>query len=108
MRILAIIASPRKGNTYRLVRQIESEMRRCGDDMEVEYLFLKDTQLEPCKGCFTCISKGEQMCPIKDNRSQIEEKMMVTDGVIFASPVYSFNVSALMKNLVDRMSYVSH
>lgn len=108
MKILAIIGSPRKGNTYKIVQQIEEGIKRCGDDVDFEYLFIKDAHIEPCRGCFACVSKGEQFCPIKDERIEIVEKMSAADGVIFASPGYVFNVSALMKNFIDRLSYVSH
>lgn len=108
MKILAVIGSPRKGNTYKTVQQIEDHMKKCGEDVEFEYLFLKDAKLEMCRGCFACISKGERFCPIKDETSKILETMSSSDGVIFASPGYVFNVSALMKNLIDRMAFVSH
>lgn len=108
MKILAIIGSPHKGNTYRAVQQVEIDMKKCGDDVEFEYLFLKDVNMEPCRGCFACISKGEEFCPIKDDRFLMEEKMRDADGIILATPVYVANVSALTKNFIDRMSYLSH
>jgi multimeric flavodoxin WrbA len=108
MRLLAIVGSPHKGNTFRLIQKIEKGIKKCGDDVEFDYLFLKDAQLETCKGCFTCVSKGEQYCPIKDDCYKIVEQMMNCDGIIFASPVYVFSVSALMKNFIDRLAYVCH
>jgi multimeric flavodoxin WrbA len=62
-------------------------------EVEFEYLFIKDANLESCRGCFTCIAKGELFCPIKDDRAKIEEKMLNSDGVIFASPGYVMNIS---------------
>jgi len=56
MKILAIIGSPRKkGNTYKAVAQIEEMMCALGD-VEFSYLFLKDVSLEPCLGCWQCLS----------------------------------------------------
>lgn len=108
MKVLAVLGSPRKGNTYKVLNQIEESMKKHDDDIEFEYIFLKDAELEMCRGCFLCVSKGEELCPIKDCRMAIHEKMAGADGVIFATPVYIFNVSALMKNMFDRMSYISH
>lgn len=36
------------------------------------------------------------------------EKMMTSDGVVFASPNYSFQVSASMKKFLDRLGFVFH
>ncbi|KUO51053.1 MAG: hypothetical protein APF76_16285 [Desulfitibacter sp. BRH_c19] len=108
MKVLAIIGSPRKGNTTKVVQQIERELKNQREDICFEYLFLKDTNLKLCKGCFACIAKGEHFCPIKDDLLIVTEKMFNADGIIFASPVYVFNVSTLMKNLIDRLAYMSH
>ena len=107
MRILVIMGSPRKGNTYRAVKKIEEYMRSM-DNVEFEYLMLKDANLLQCRGCYVCLAKGEEYCPCKDEAPLIEQKMHAADGVIFASPVYGMNVSALMKIFVDRFSYIFH
>ena len=36
------------------------------------------------------------------------EKMMASDGIVFASPNYSFHVSATMKMFLDRLGFVFH
>ncbi|ETA78968.1 NAD(P)H-dependent oxidoreductase [Youngiibacter fragilis] len=109
MKILAIIGSPRgKGNTYRTVRQAEECLRSLDSSLEMEYLFLKDAGLGTCKGCYLCFLKGEDSCPIKDGRADIEKMMENADGVIFATPVYAYNVSWIMKNFIDRFAYVCH
>ncbi|MCC4768844.1 flavodoxin family protein [Methanosarcina sp. DH2] len=107
MKILVIMGSPRKGNTYRAVQKIEEFMHSMGS-VEFEYLMLKDATLSQCRGCFVCFIKGEDHCPCKDDAPDIEQKMNAADGVIFATPVYGMNVSALMKNFIDRFSYIFH
>jgi len=107
MKILAIMGSWRKGNTYRAVRRIEENMKKMGD-VDFEYLFLKDAGLAACRGCTTCILKGEQRCPLKDDREGIERLMLEADGVVFASPNYASNVSGLMKTFIDRFAYAGH
>jgi multimeric flavodoxin WrbA len=77
-------------------------------DVEFAYLFLKDANLKPCLGCYTCMAKGEDKCPLKDDRAAIEEQLLAADGVILSSPVHVANVSGLMKNFMDRIAYTNH
>ncbi len=107
MKILVVMGSPRKGNTYRAAERIREAMQSLGD-VEFEYLMLKDADLAQCLGCFLCFEKGEEHCPRKDDAPSIEQKMHEADGVIFASPVYGMNVSGLMKVFIDRLSYIFH
>jgi Multimeric flavodoxin WrbA len=107
MRVLAIMGSPRKGDSYHVTKLMEEKMKSLGE-VEFEYLLIKDANLESCRGCFTCIAKGEQFCPIKDDRAKIEEKMLNSDGVIFASPGYVMNISGLMKSFLERFAYIFH
>jgi multimeric flavodoxin WrbA len=61
-----------------------------------------------CKGCKLCLDKGEELCPLKDDRDKLIEKMNLSDGIILASPNYSFNVSGLMKVFLDRLGFIFH
>jgi len=109
MKILIIIGSPKgKGNTYNTVKKVEEQITKLDKTVEFEYLLLKNANLQTCKGCFQCLKKGEEYCPIKDEQRQIEDKMINADGVIFAAPVYVYNVPWIMKNFIDRFAYISH
>jgi len=108
MKIIAIMGSPRgKGSGYKIVKMIEYNMKAM-DNVEFEYLFLKDANLRPCIGCYNCMAKGEDKCPLKDDRAAIEQKLLTADGFILSSPVYVSNVSGLMKNFIDRFAYLNH
>ena len=108
MKVLAIMGSPRtKGNTYMVTKRVEERMKELGD-VEIEYVFLKELNLKTCLGCRACMERGEEFCPLKDDRAMIEEKMLASDGVIFTTPTYVGNVSGLMKNFIDRFAYVCH
>jgi multimeric flavodoxin WrbA len=107
MKTLVIISSLRKQNTYNTVKQIE----RIHQDLypcEYEYLFLNEVNLKTCTGCHLCIVKGEQYCPLKDDRDTIIDKIESADAVILASPNHTLNVNWLMKNYIDRLSYLMH
>jgi multimeric flavodoxin WrbA len=109
VKLLAIVGSPRpNGNTFKIVTSIEQHLTTHYDNLNVEILQLSKVQLSQCKGCFVCIEKGESHCPIQDEREAIEAKIKMADGVIFASPVYTYNVSWIMKNFLDRFAYRCH
>lgn len=109
MKILVIHGSPRaRGNTFKVISEIEKEMKQLDPATVFEWVFLHQEKLELCRGCYLCLEFGEDRCPINDSRGAIEAQMKAADGVIFASPVYVANVSALFKNFVDRFAYISH
>lgn len=107
MKITAVIGSYHRGNTYGIVKELEQQMKIMGD-VEFEYIFLTEIHLEQCRGCFVCLSRGEDRCPLRDSFSAIEEKLMASDGAVFASPNYACGVTALMKKLIERMAYIGH
>ncbi|MGY5864400.1 MAG: NAD(P)H-dependent oxidoreductase [Candidatus Thorarchaeota archaeon] len=104
MKILAICGSHRKGNSYSVLSKISEHYPH----IDYELLMLKDTNLEDCRGCYTCVLRGEQFCPLKDDRDLVIQKMLDADGVVFQSPVYVNNISSLMKSFMERFGYVSH
>jgi multimeric flavodoxin WrbA len=108
MRVLAIMGSPRsKGNTYRLVRQVEERLHDLAE-VEFEYLFLREANLQQCRGCAVCLRVGEDACPLADDRPAIEERILQSRGVILATPVYAMDMSWLMKLFMDRFAYCMH
>ncbi|MGY5873794.1 MAG: NAD(P)H-dependent oxidoreductase [Candidatus Thorarchaeota archaeon] len=104
MKILAICGSHRKGNSYSVLSKISEYY----PEIDYELLMLKDANLEDCRGCYTCIRRGEQYCPLKDDRDMIIQKMMDADGVVFQSPVYVNNITSLMKGFMERLGFESH
>ncbi|WP_318503112.1 flavodoxin family protein [Bacillus sp. T3] len=107
MKVVAIMGSPHKGQGYKIVKEIETELKSLGN-VDFKYIFLNDINLHTCKGCFACISKGERFCPLKDEKVQIEQELLSSDGVILNSPGYAQNVSWLMKNFIDRFAHSLH
>lgn len=106
-KILVIMGSPRKGNTFRACEELMEQMQQ-HLPVTFEYLWLKDADLAPCRGCLACFSQGEEKCPNHDDASLIEQKMHEADAVVFATPVYGMNVSGQMKIFIDRLSYIFH
>lgn len=107
MKTLVITSSLRKKNTFNALKQIE-RIHQGMFPCEYEYLFLKEANLKTCLGCHLCLTKGEQYCPLKDDRDAIISKIESADAVILASPNHTMNVNWLMKNYIDRFSYLMH
>lgn len=109
LKILAIIGSPRgkASNGCKFVQAIEKQINQFGST-RFTYLFLNELNLKSCLGCFTCIGKGENFCPLKDDKLKIDALIESSDGLIITSPGYVQNVSALMKNFIDRFAYTHH
>jgi len=104
MKILAICGSPRKGNSYKALESIKESF----PNIEIKVLMLGKLNFELCRGCYGCVIRGEDKCPVKDEKDMILQEIMDTDGLILSSPVYSHMVSALMKNFFDRFGYLAH
>lgn len=107
MKVTAFIGSARKQHTYNASEKFLQKLRSLGD-IEYEIVMLSDCNLEICKGCLLCFDKGEEFCPLKDDRDKLIAKISNSDGVIFASPNYAFQVSALMKIFLDRLAFFFH
>lgn len=106
-KVIAIIGTQTRKATYRAVQEFEKNLKKKGE-IEFEYVFLSDYRLEFCRGCKVCFDKGEEYCPIRDDRDVLLEKMEQSDGVIFATPNYAFQLSARMKNFLERIAFINH
>ncbi len=107
MKVVAIQGSPHRGNTYDRVERLGEALSELGD-VEFEHIALAERDIKPCRGCFVCFMKGEEACPIQDDRVAIEEKLAAADAVVFATPVHSMHISTPLKTLVDRLAYTFH
>ena len=107
MNITAFIGSARKKHTYSAAEKFLEQLENF-EDIDYEIVPLSNYRLETCKGCITCLDKGAEHCPLKDDRDKLIEKMINSDGVIFATPNYSFQVSGMMKVFLDRLGFFFH
>jgi multimeric flavodoxin WrbA len=99
MKVVAIVGSPHvNGNTSYLADQALKELSSQG--VETEKIVLGQCVINPCQGHENCGTFKE--CQQKDDAPRIIEKFNQADGVILASPVYFFDISAQMKAFIDR------
>ena len=103
MKYVIINGSPRKKNTWAVVKQVKKSLNG-----EFEEIHLMKEKIPLCNGCFKCIVEGEEKCPHYDIVGPIVEKMQNADAIIMASPVYAMNVTGLLKNLFDHTAYFYH
>ncbi len=98
-KIVAIYGSPRrKGNTATLLKKAVEGARESGAD--VEEIVLRDLKISPCLEIYGCLQAGE--CAIKDDFQVVRDKILQAQGLILASPVFFYTVSAHTKILMDR------
>ena len=99
MKLLAIVGSARtNGNCNYLTDQALNEAAKLG--AQTEKIILSQHQINPCHGHENCASF--KSCQQHDDAEWILEKTCEADGVILATPVYYYNVSAQMKTFIDR------
>lgn len=66
----------------------------------VEKVSLNDKRIEFCRGCLAC--QKTMTCVIKDDASTLTQKMLNAEVVVFATPIYFYEMSGQMKTLLDR------
>jgi multimeric flavodoxin WrbA/putative sterol carrier protein len=103
MKILAIQGSPRPkaSNTEILLQEFLKGAHSQG--AETETIYLKEKEIHSCVGCYTCWAKTPGVCVFKDDMPELLEKVKGCDILVYATPLYNFNVTALVKAFQERL-----
>ena len=99
MKILGIMGSPRlKGNTDLLLDEAlkGAESRQAG----VEKIIVDKMKITPCREYYGCLKDGN--CVMRDDMDVIIPKLIEADGIIVASPIFFYGITAQLKALIDR------
>jgi len=97
--ILAIYGSPRrKGNTASLLKRAVEGALQAG--AQVEEVVLRDLKISPCLEIYGCRKTGR--CAIQDDFQGLYDRLLSCDGLMLASPIFFYTVSAHTKILMDR------
>lgn len=67
---------------------------------KVEKVMLRGKNIRFCKGCLAC--QKTQQCVITDDAPEIVNKMLNADVIVFATPIYYYEMSGQLKTLLDR------
>lgn len=99
-KVLILSTSPRKGsNSDALAEEFAKGAREARH--EVEKISLIGKEIRFCQGCLVCQKTGR--CVIRDDADQIvQEKMLHADVLVFATPIYYYEMCGQMKTLLDR------
>jgi multimeric flavodoxin WrbA len=103
IKVLGISGSPhRHGNTEMLLDSFLEGARASG--ATVEKVVLKDLDYSPCRGCNACHKTGD--CVVKDDAVILYEKILASDCMAIASPIYTMGITAELKGFIDRQQYL--
>ena len=99
MKVLGIMGSPRiKGNTELLLDEALKGAQ--SQQAETEKIVVDKLNISPCREYYGCLRDGN--CVIRDDMDDIYPKLLGTDAIIVASPIFFYAVSAQLKALIDR------
>lgn len=98
-KVLIISTSPRKGGNSDTLAEHFAKGAEAGGH-QVEKISLYDKTISFCRGCLAC--QKTQRCVIHDDADIIAQKMLSADVLVFATPVYYYEMSGQMKTMLDR------
>jgi len=105
-KVIIFNGSPRKkGNTSVLIKECVRAINDSGKEAEIFSLHYMN--INSCQFCDWCIHNNALSCVQKDDMEELYPKLIESDVIIFAAPIFWFNVSAQMKLFIDRL-YALH
>ena len=100
-KVLIVSASPRKSsNSEALALAFAQGAKEAGH--EVEFISLRGKTVNFCRGCFVCQEKLR--CVIRGDADEIGQKALDSDVLVFATPIYYYEMSGQLKTLLDRLN----
>ncbi len=104
MKIVAIVGAYRRGG---IVESAVDEILATAADQgaQVEKVHLLDRHVEFCTNCRACtLEPGAERgkCTLADDVPVILDSLDTSDGIVLASPVNFWSVTALMKRFIER------
>jgi multimeric flavodoxin WrbA len=101
MKITAFLGSPRaRGNTDILAERLLDGARDAG--WETESVALRSLKIRGCIACESCWRDGKP-CAINDDMQELYNTIASSDVLVFATPVYWYAPTAIMKAFIDRL-----
>ena len=102
MKNVLIISSSLRGGSNSEILAHEAEKGAIDAGNDVEFLSLKGKDIKFCIGCLTC--QQTHKCVLKDDMADLIAKVQNADVLIFATPIYYYEMSGQMKTLLDRLN----
>ena len=101
MKITIFNGSPRKENTFAMAAAFAEGAKAAGHDVEI--LHVGRMKIAGCLGCEYCHTKGEGKCIQKDDMEKVIPAYLESDMIVFASPIYYFDMTAQLSAAIQRM-----
>jgi len=107
MKVIAINGSPRKNwNTATLLQKALEGVKCKGADTEIINLY--DLNYKGCTSCFACKRKGSKFighCAMKDDLTEVLEKILECDILLLGTPIYFGNITGEMQCFLERLLF---
>lgn len=98
-KVLIISTSPRlNSNSHALAEQFAAGARDAGHHVDI--VNLRDKEIKFCRGCLACQKTGR--CVINDDAPKITDSMFEAEVIVWATPIYYYEMSGQMKTMIDR------
>lgn len=99
--VLILSTSPRQGgNSDALAEAFAQGAGAAGH--AVEKICLQDKTIGFCRGCLSCQRRRDGRCVMQDDADAIVQKMAAAQVIVFATPIYFYEMCGQMKTLLDR------
>lgn len=99
-KVVIISSTPRvNGNSHVLSEEFKRGAEDAGN--KVELISLRENKINYCVGCYYCQSNGK--CFQNDGMNEILEKIIDADVLVFATPIYLYDISGQLKTFIDRI-----
>ena len=104
MKTLIILGNTRKNsNTETLARLFADELIAAGET-DISFVSLMENKIKTCVGCDKCHSDLKSFgCVLKDDMKGIAKEILLSDLVVFASPIYTWMPTPPLKAVMDRI-----
>lgn len=100
MKNVLIISSSLRGGSNSEILAHEAEKGAIDAGNVVEFINLKGKKIKFCIGCLACQKTGK--CVQKDDMAEMIAKVQNADTIIFATPIYYYEMSGQLKTFLDR------
>ncbi len=101
MKALIVRGNPRKNGVCERLADLFAEGMKSGG-AEILDVSIADSNIEMCRGCFSCTKGKKGKCIINDDMQKILDFLSEADALVCVSPVYFYTMSAQMKMFFDR------
>jgi multimeric flavodoxin WrbA len=100
-KVIILNGSPRKqGTTAALAEEITKAAAEQG--AEIKSYHLNGMNIKGCQSCYACKEKDHR-CILQDDMQELYDEIDTASGIVFATPVYMWQMTAQLKQVIDRL-----